>query len=674
VIVLNCLISENNILDLAIKTVKLKGIKDIRDFFRNYLDKLSKEGIAEAYPYANYLYFVGDESEVIQELKDFINGNVLSCQLDLNIRDHRNILAYLFYRSFIRKLINIGYVPLKKVHKRRKAIPTERLNSLIEILDEKMNIYVCYGLKFKIDFLKDGKSLLFIDLYSPPCFKLGNLFFPIKLPGGNKLYEEYKKKSILPSIERYRKLEQIIELLKGDEGKISVIFSDGQEISFSPELIQPGSLNNYFSVNEVTEPSIEFKNCNSRNPIYGIAKCKPYTYLQEIFTNLILIVDDKVNNVQINNFLNMFINGCSDRYGYYEGYSSLYGASLKVISIEYISINSADDIKRKIDSLHYSEDEKPILIVIIRDEIAPKGTKEGSAFYREIKSFCIKKRLRLQLIRESTLGKLNENGRTLIMFNIANALYAKSGGVPWKIRDVAYPGSAVIGMGFTIDHHRKEIKAGTLYVFDRLGRHLYLETRRYTLPLTEGLYIPYDIMKSMLEEIKERIQWIRYMIFHKTAPYHDDEKRSINEVLGKKIKYTLLYLKTNTPIRVFNLNFKNNLSPLRGQYIERKGTYENSFILCTTGNSLLDTRIRMRPLIFGTPRPIEVLIEENLIEGFEINKIAEHLILLTKLDWNTTNIEVREPITIKYARRAAMLLPIYEEDYASMISDIRDLM
>ena len=82
------------------------------------------------------------------------------------------------------------------------------------------------------------------------------------------------------------------------------------------------------------------------------------------------------------------------------------------------------------------------------------------------------------------------------------------------------------------------------------------------------------------------------------------------------------------------------------------------------------TRIkpRNRP---GTPRPIEINIHENTAP-LTINNVARQILALTKLDWNNTEIEVREPITIKYARKAAKL-----KQHATSLQleriDVRDL-
>ncbi|MEM3407453.1 MAG: hypothetical protein QW806_08690 [Nitrososphaerota archaeon] len=663
---LNCLISEKEVNNLKVKAIELKESINYGDLFKKHLDLLYNFAIG--YPYKGILYFIGDENYIAQQLKDFVKGSSIQQLLDFKIKEHRNIFAYIFYRAFIKKLIEVGYVPMRGIHKKKKLIPSLKLEKFIEPLDKNNNIYVCYGIKFGIKILRNNKILLFIDLYSPPCLHLGKRLFPI-FSKGLKEYDLYKTKAVLSSKERYKKLEEVIEVLKEGKDKVYVMFPNEYVLSFLPDFI---SLNKYFHMDEIMEPSLEFRNGYSRNPLVGLVKYKPYSYLQNISVNLFLIVDDKVEKQKVDRLINYLQNGCKDKYAEFYGFQTIFGTPLKIDGIRYVSINNTQDIKNEINKLPISIS-KSIIIVIFRDEIAPRGTIRGAQFYKELKYFCIKNGIKSQFIRESTLDRLDKNGKSLIIFNFSTAIYAKSGGTPWKIKEVAPPGTSITGIAFTVNHQLKEINAGTLYLFDRLGRHLYLLTRRYKLPLTKGLYIPYNIMKKMLEEIIGKFPWIKYMIFHKSAPYHDDEKKAISECLDKKIEYSLLYLRSNPLMRIFKTDIE-NFSIMRGAYTIIKESFDDSFILCTTGNVHDDFGIRKRSEIFGTPKPIEIIIEENLIKNLEISKIAEQILLLTKLDWNTCNIEVREPITIKYARKAASLLPLYEEEYLTTIYDIRDIM
>lgn len=672
--IINCLLSKDRITNFDVRTVSLKKLTDIRGFFRNHLDKMLNEGIMVGYPYKKELYFIGDEDEVYQRLNDFIVGGIKTKKLDIYDNSHRNIFLYLFNSVFIKKLLDIGFVPLKKVRKRKRLIPSLRLSEFIEPLGQNDGIYISYGIKFGTYLLISGKVLLFLDLYTPPCLKIGDILFPIKLPKDKKIYGIYRRKSIMPINHRYEKLLRIIELIRDKDEELYVYFPDGRRLSFNTSFISPNKYDELFEVGEIEEPILEFNRCYSRNPVYGLRNCKAYSYPQDISTSIFLLIDNKINREKLNRLLSFLKNGCKDKYGIFDGYQDIFGAALYVEGEKTVTINNANDVINEISKLPKS-DKKLNIVIAIRDELAPKGTVKGSEFYRQVKSFCLKTNLRCQIIRESTLDKLDQNGRTNIIYNLSTALYTKSDGTPWKIpsdKPLAPSGYVIVGIAFTIDHKEKEIKAGVLYLFDRFGRHLHVEVKRYSLPLLKGLYIPYKIMKEMIEELKAKFPWVKYMIFHKSAPYHNDEINAIEDSLGDEIRYLLVYLRANIPIRIFD-ETTNNFTPFRGIYVRIKEMFSESFILLTTGNSHGDTKVIERPKAFGTPRPIEIIVTRNTIDNINMELIAQHILTLTKLDWNSCSMEIREPITTKYSRKAAQLLPLYEKDYSTMFRDIRDI-
>ena len=77
----------------------------------------------------------------------------------------------------------------------------------------------------------------------------------------------------------------------------------------------------------------------------------------------------------------------------------------------------------------------------------------------------------------------------------------------------------------------------------------------------------------------------------------------------------------------------------------------------------------------GTPKPLELDVIENTGQ-LNAGTVAYQVLALTKLDWNTTEMEIRKPITLKYSKRAAKLAvyTLSREKETMKIGDIRDLM
>jgi argonaute-like protein implicated in RNA metabolism and viral defense len=74
----------------------------------------------------------------------------------------------------------------------------------------------------------------------------------------------------------------------------------------------------------------------------------------------------------------------------------------------------------------------------------------------------------------------------------------------------------------------------------------------------------------------------------------------------------------------------------------------------------------------GTPKPLEINLEINNTQ-YSISEIAKQILALTKLDWNTTEVSVKLPITLKYSNKAANLAPYLRSDEGEGLPEITDL-
>ncbi|MHA1833757.1 MAG: hypothetical protein ACTSV7_07180, partial [Candidatus Baldrarchaeia archaeon] len=174
--------------------------------------------------------------------------------------------------------------------------------------------------------------------------------------------------------------------------------------------------------------------------------------------------------------------------------------------------------------------------------------------------------------------------------------------------------------------------------------------------ITKGLFIPEDDMRKLLNDLIRKYE-PRVMIIHKSAKFHEEEKKAVEAVNKEKrsFEYCLIHVEQTNPYRFF-LQDALSYMPYRGTVIfdsDRK----NKFFVLTTGNAIVEKHKPPKAITkIGTPRPIEINIEENT-SHYKLREIAKQMLLLTKLDWNTTDVAIRIPITIKFSNRAANLAP-----------------
>ena len=162
------------------------------------------------------------------------------------------------------------------------------------------------------------------------------------------------------------------------------------------------------------------------------------------------------------------------------------------------------------------------------------------------------------------------------------------------------------------------------------------------------------------------------IVIHKSARFNLDEVSAVKEILeGKDTSYALIHIESSNPYRGYGEENLNETAVRGDLILDRE--LGNRAILLTTGCVQSDEGIRKRNRL-GTPKPLEVEVEANTTP-YSARDFTRQILGLTKLDWNTTELEVRMPITIKYARKVADLTPYLPYLPSTVaVTDVRDLM
>ena len=441
----------------------------------------------------------------------------------------------------------------------------------------------------------------------------------------------------------------------------------------------------FFEYERLQEPYLKFYLRRKYvNPRTGLSRAGPYDAdLHKSDVIYIGLIAEANITPQAKKFVEHLKSGCS----YYKGFRTVFKVDSLVLSDEFIREigreSNKDDVLPDVENAYLELAEKlpdkSIVIIALGDEVVDKS-------YARIKALRFKytrKTVRLQLIRRSTLEKALSNLETLdfTLFNVASAIYAKAGGVPWVLDQRLIPAGVFVGIAFTrpkvirtTDQTKEIFYYGILTVYNKFGRYIDMTARGIRIEVskklkirgTRGLYIPRDDMVNMLKQIISTYK-PPVVIIHKSARFHLDEVNAVKDVLdGRDISYALIHIESSNPYRGYGEEGLNETA-VRGDLILDK-ELGNRAILFTTGCVQSDDGLRKRGKP-GTPRPLELEVETNTTP-YNIKDFAKQVLGLTKLDWNTTELEVRMPITIKYARKVAALTP----HLASTITDVRDLM
>lgn len=237
-------------------------------------------------------------------------------------------------------------------------------------------------------------------------------------------------------------------------------------------------------------------------------------------------------------------------------------------------------------------------------------------------------------------------------WNLLNALFYKAGKVPWRLLpDQAEYRTSFLGIGFYRDLDGQQLWTSTAQMFDERGRGLILRGARAQTE-TKGRH-PYltaadigDLVTQSVAAYKAHHKHVpARLVVMKTSKFRPEEAEGIDaalERLGIEL-CDLLWIQESSPIALFR---DGNYPVLRGTFVDLKG------------KGLLYTRGSVP--YYGTypglrvPRPLLLVPHEN--SDSALPRLAEEVLALTKVNWNTTQFDQKLPAPIKAARDVGRIL------------------
>ena len=247
-------------------------------------------------------------------------------------------------------------------------------------------------------------------------------------------------------------------------------------------------------------------------------------------------------------------------------------------------------------------------------------------------------------------------------WNLLNALFYKAGKVPWRLLpDEAEYRTSFLGIGFYRDLDGQQLWTSTAQMFDERGRGLILRGARAQTE-TKGRH-PYLAAKDADDLVTQSVAAYKAhhkhvparLVILKTSRFRPEEAEGIDaalERLGIELS-DLIWVQESSPIAVFR---DGNYPVLRGTFVDLKG------------KGLLYTRGSVP--YYGTypglrvPRPLLLVPHKN--SDSALTRLAEEVLALTKVNWNTTQFDQKLPAPIKAAREVGRILKHIE--YGTAIS------
>lgn len=258
-----------------------------------------------------------------------------------------------------------------------------------------------------------------------------------------------------------------------------------------------------------------------------------------------------------------------------------------------------------------------------------------------------------QMITENTFDNI-----TFSLLNLASAIYAKAGGVPWvlerEIRDV----DVIVGVAFSqIIPERaqglnmpSERYLGFVNIFDQYGKWLFFQAN--TTPFSKEVRT--QAFENIISEVIKKFETERgfkpsRIAFHYSKGFGKDEKEAIIKAVEKEVKnpkIIFINIDDDHPFRAFDLSTTDGSLPRRS-YVYLG---ENEYLLSTTGISDISRQG------IGTPRLLHIKTYEYPEKFLDSKQVMEQVFSLTRLNWATAMTLVREPVTISFSKMTAYMI------------------
>jgi len=445
------------------------------------------------------------------------------------------------------------------------------------------------------------------------------------------------------------------------------------------ERVELANTSEYRTVVQLGNPEYCFDPAKSKRAKYawgGLERFGPYSRdtFSKTSPRILVLCPDKAQG-QVEQFIRAFRDGITSvpNSKFATGFSRVFGLNNPHFAITTVPLLNNRDTS--IAAMYRSAAEEALAspsasydaaFIVIPDQYA--SAPDALSPYLHAKAVCLMAGVPVQEARLSTITRPH-NQLMYVAQNIAIALYAKLGGVPWTVdHDLTVTDELVIGMGTCemsgsrFESRQRHIGITTVFRGD--GNYLLSNVSR------ECTYADYPrVLKestlAILREIRSRNGWQQgdtvRLVFHSFKPLRGievaDIARECVAELGNEQQFQFAFL-TVSHAHPFKLLDKRQpgRSGWRGQkkgvfvpergYAAQLGRFTR--LLCANGPTLI--KQATSPL----PAPLLIHLHPESTYG-DLDYLAEQVLKFTSLSWRST-LPCFDPVTIYYSELIAGLL------------------
>ena len=449
---------------------------------------------------------------------------------------------------------------------------------------------------------------------------------------------------------------------------------------------------------EYNEPRLLFcsndgsKRMEDTHPIRGILKNKPYDFslTQKSLTKEISlgVICPTIYNASFQKFIKqqhqqISVQTNKDYLFNFPGFRDIYGLELSIPStdshlwqnsdfelnqpsIKQGSLALAQLITERIDKIHTTDQPNIILIFIPSkwDEFCGYSEEnERFDLHDFVKAFSAQRGIATQLIREKTIT--DQNLSCQIHWWLSLSFYSKSLRTPWVLNKFDSE-TAFAGIGYSVDHTKKDgnVLLGCSHIYNSQGEGLKYKLSKVDNPLIiqDNPHLSREDALRFANSIRQLFweamgKMPRRVVIHKRTFFTKEEKQGLIDGLGDIEQIDLIEINYEKDIRYVASKLKNGTPSIDGFPVNRGTCVQldaSTFLLWTHGSVSHAHKEHYKYYKGGRRIPAPLRIKKHYGVS-DIGTIANEILGLTKMHWNTFDMYTQLPATIHSSNEIARI-------------------